>query len=521
MRGLISAFLGDRSGAVSPMYALALLALIAIAGIGFDYGRLAAMHTELQNAADQAALAAATQLDGRADAIDRAQDAATETFASTASQFVNETRISTDPEGRPITRLNFTFYDGYAGDEPGAATTQGEDAAVVQVDVDGRGVIYALTPVVDAFFGNVGATAMAGLRKAACRVPPIMVCIDHVDFSLPALAGKGLRMRWKNSSDVTPLAPGNYGFLLGDKVDESNVELGMNLPDKCVNLDEVKTEPGFRNKESDALNTRFDMAMEPVGAKRGCDTASGNFCPAEGVRKDYAIPFQHAIVSPNPTLGLAEVRAGFTCPTTFSKARQWIAFKDIPASAVIERREGDSFRLDDCFYHPGGTCDYLGDGVWNIDGYLALHHPGKPASDFNPQTRYSVYKWERDGGAALLPSQVIGFLPDGKPKAVFGGWRHDITAWCSYAQPVFGPTVGHAAPQKDRRVLTVAAAKCTGLAGRKNVTILGWMDVFVLTPAESTDPLATIQAEIIGDALRADDLTGFQYFGHDRAVRIR
>jgi len=43
--------------------------LIAAGGIAFDYARLAAMDTELQQAADQAALAAVTQLDGPADNV--------------------------------------------------------------------------------------------------------------------------------------------------------------------------------------------------------------------------------------------------------------------------------------------------------------------------------------------------------------------------------------------------------------------------------------------------------------------
>ena len=54
----------DQRGAVAPLIAVALFALIAVAGIAFDYARVAGMDTELQSAADQAALAAASQLDG-------------------------------------------------------------------------------------------------------------------------------------------------------------------------------------------------------------------------------------------------------------------------------------------------------------------------------------------------------------------------------------------------------------------------------------------------------------------------
>jgi Flp pilus assembly protein TadG len=69
-------FLRSADGAVAPTIALSLAALIAAGGIAFDYARLASMDTELQSAADQAALAAATQLDGEANARARATAAA-------------------------------------------------------------------------------------------------------------------------------------------------------------------------------------------------------------------------------------------------------------------------------------------------------------------------------------------------------------------------------------------------------------------------------------------------------------
>ena len=63
-------------GAVAPTVALSLVGLIAVGGVAFDYAHLASLDTELQQAADQAALAAATQLDGQSGAIARATAAA-------------------------------------------------------------------------------------------------------------------------------------------------------------------------------------------------------------------------------------------------------------------------------------------------------------------------------------------------------------------------------------------------------------------------------------------------------------
>lgn len=67
-------FVKNADGAVAATYALALIPLIAIAGLAFDYTRAVGLDTELQNAADQAALAGATQLDRETGAITRATD---------------------------------------------------------------------------------------------------------------------------------------------------------------------------------------------------------------------------------------------------------------------------------------------------------------------------------------------------------------------------------------------------------------------------------------------------------------
>ena len=72
-RSFLNRFTTDQRGAIGPLYAVGILAFVAISAVGFDAGRLWALDTELQNAADQAALAAATQLDGGDDAITRAR----------------------------------------------------------------------------------------------------------------------------------------------------------------------------------------------------------------------------------------------------------------------------------------------------------------------------------------------------------------------------------------------------------------------------------------------------------------
>ena len=82
MRRAIARLAHDKRGAIAPTVALSLFALIAAGGLAFDYARLANLDTELQNAADQAALAAASQLDGQAGARARATAAASALLAN-------------------------------------------------------------------------------------------------------------------------------------------------------------------------------------------------------------------------------------------------------------------------------------------------------------------------------------------------------------------------------------------------------------------------------------------------------
>src|SRR6185369_1106396 len=85
---------GDRSAAVAPIVALSMFALIGAGGIAFDYARFATLDTEMQQAADQAALAAATQLDRADGARERATDAITsdekDRLAENLTRFAND-----------------------------------------------------------------------------------------------------------------------------------------------------------------------------------------------------------------------------------------------------------------------------------------------------------------------------------------------------------------------------------------------------------------------------------------------
>ena len=94
----------DDNAAVAPTVALSLTALIGVGGLAFDYAHMVALDTELQNAADQAALAAATQLDGSSGSRARATAAAQSLLRNT-SMFADQMEGPTDE----LTRVAMRF----------------------------------------------------------------------------------------------------------------------------------------------------------------------------------------------------------------------------------------------------------------------------------------------------------------------------------------------------------------------------------------------------------------------------
>ena len=77
----LPAFLACERGSVMTFWALSFGVLLGFLALSFDFGRIAATQSEVQSYVDAVALAAAGELDGRADAIARATDAAAQMIA--------------------------------------------------------------------------------------------------------------------------------------------------------------------------------------------------------------------------------------------------------------------------------------------------------------------------------------------------------------------------------------------------------------------------------------------------------
>lgn len=501
-------FAKDRAAAIAPLYALSLFGLITIAGVGWDYARLMTMDSELQNAADQAALAAATQLTGIDGARDRAEVAATEFFATAGSAWVNETKLANDGDGRAVTGLDFEFFQtwNHATDVPGPAATSDADARYVRVTVAGREAFYALTAIGGVLSsGDIGANAVATLEASACNVPPLMVCAPPGGAGFPSAADIGialdLRERPQSSADFTP---GNFDLLQIDydnvAPNDQNRTLGLNSDFLGCTAAQLQTRPGARDTENTAINTRF--GIYPNGQNFTCQ-ANGDFCPAQVTRSD--------LVRSVTVMGNGN---NATCANT--SGGNLIPPSDIPAGLTVPQQ---GFPLDTCQTLGLAGCLSFGDGVWPVDSYLNAIHgttsasvPGLDADGNGQVTRYEIYEWER-ADSSRTAARELGRVQSTMPNRT--------TLYCSAPRPIAGTPVVPSSSQKDRRIVTTAVVDCAGQNGRFDVNTFRFIDLFLLSPVTGPAGAGELRAEVIGPAQRADGGSGFQNFGRKKPVLVR
>jgi Flp pilus assembly protein TadG len=464
----LRSLLSCTSGAVAPTVALSLVGLIAAGGLAFDYSRLVGMHSELQNAADQAALAAASQLDGKTGATQRAEVAA-------ANLVANSTLISNDAGTPGVGIATVTFYQDKAKTlvvtRDDASTTDDRLAHYVEVTVDGREVFYALTPIVGAMNSdNIDATAMAGLESAICKVPPVMMCNPNepgsTDFDGDALRGVGLLLITGDAS-----APGNFGYLdtdavTGNGTPELKTLIGYDSPPgDCSPTDKVDLKTGMRPEVMDALNTRFDIydsqnCPQPTGL-------SGTCSPSSVSRKDLVRNNQCGTGGQGWGPSPSPYRPSTPGPLT-SGYPDIMGYPRDYCHAVTQDSQ---------------TCDHVGTGDWDRDAYFRVNYGwtstaawASATSLSSNATRYDVYEWERDHPSVSTPLGMRGI-----------GVNQAVGTKTAYGQPVCNPPgITPSGTTVDRRRISVAVINCEALnlnGAENGVTVNKWVDVFLVEPS--------------------------------------
>ena len=461
--------LKDDTGAVAATYAMSLTALLVIAGVGFDYGRLAAMDSELQNGADQAALAGATQLDGASGACSRASARAVDLVTNTTVVATSANTITVSAESACDATGNVRFWQNK--DRTTAATSDA-NAHFIEVIVASRSTDYALTAISGVLRGTAQAAAMAGLGSSICKVPPVFMCNPNEgsdpNFTIANYIGKGIRLVANDGGGN--YGSGNFGYL------ESNAGNGANairdalgkteVPGDCISADGVNTKPGANVSVLDALNTRFDIYTGNTNAPCG---ANGAGCPpSANTRKDV-------------------VHKGNNSQCSFGGGNGWqlSAAPYIPTSATVPLTNAEATALSpmgyprDMCHAIGGTGScaggIIGTGIWDRNAYFKSNSANYAAgfditATFGTATptRYQVYRYEAANAATRLQTQSAG-----------GGTTARPEPYCvSPGVPVGGTAV-------DRRVLSVAIINCGGgLNGSSGpLSPKAWIDVFLPEPS--------------------------------------
>src|SRR4051812_16014809 len=105
MRGTWHRYISDRRASVLVLFTILTPVLLGMIGLAVDGGRAFILQTTLQDIADAAALAGATELDATATAQDRARDKALNFLA-------NSPKFANSAAGAQIDSVNIDFYAG-------------------------------------------------------------------------------------------------------------------------------------------------------------------------------------------------------------------------------------------------------------------------------------------------------------------------------------------------------------------------------------------------------------------------
>jgi hypothetical protein len=304
-------FYFEEHGAVAIYVGLTSVVMLGFGALVVDGGRLFTVNTELQNAADAAALAGAAELDGNLDAITRATSAAQGALFKNSQSFYNDGDLSKNVNVSVQFLTDLPPSDDTPIDNSVYGTTDPKSARFIRVQTQDRNVGYLLAPVLKVAVGGDGtaplgaitnAEAVAGMNSVSCKVPPLMIC-NPAEASLGAgapfteIVGQQVLLKQGGSGFW---GPGAFGLLrfpadpdesTGGKNDTNSNGaaafargVASGISTGCYSA-EVTVEGGQAvGPVEDGINVRFDMYPNggPLG---GNPKGNSAYKPATNVTK--------------------------------------------------------------------------------------------------------------------------------------------------------------------------------------------------------------------------------------------
>jgi Flp pilus assembly protein TadG len=425
-------------GVVVVVFGLMAASLIGVGALAIDLGRLMTYDTQLQNAADAAALAGAAELTGAPGARAKAADAAKSLLRN--SQTYGASGPALVEFDTPSPGFDFRFYSEIspAGD---TAATGDDDARFIEVTTR-QGTMNTL--LARLFGGPDSATAqaraVAGYKAVACRVPPVMMCNPDPDES-DAFQGfqRGQMFLLQQQGGTGLYGPGAFGLLDlpgQNQSTPSTIEqmLASAAPNFCF-VDGVTVRTGVINQHvQDGVNTRFDM---------GSTTAAP---PAPNVIKGRQLTNYNG-----GSLNHCNLKQ--ISQTDYTKVRP------LPRDNCFRGIDDPSTVPTTCPTLTSGRP--VGDGNWSAEGdlYWNLYHAPfgrtKPAGyGTTAFTRFDLYLWELgygyDEATATFTSNGTPNLPDTANSTRLG----------EAGAPMCAQRNGIPAGGPERRIIYVAIVNC-------------------------------------------------------------
>tara|TARA_R110002049_G_scaffold10127_3_gene50480 strand:- start:190923 stop:192443 length:1521 start_codon:yes stop_codon:yes gene_type:complete len=483
---IISRFAKEEVGTVAILWGTALVALLGFLAITLDIGRLSSTQAELQSFADNVALAAAGELDGRNDAIIRATNAA-DNMISDSQTFANGSNTlsgSTDYTLIFHSALPDSDLDPLGAD----VTTDPNKARFVQVALTPKLLSMSLASALDRMLGgngfattDVNAEAVAGYTQAACDISPLMFCLPP---NWESTLGIGDQVLLRSGGNNAAWGPGNFGFIdLASFEDTSGVcadEGGNRLAcliaaqsqiTQCILTNGITTEPGQKvGITNAAFNVRFDIYRAVLNGEKN----NPDFAPAPNVIKGIRPNGGGACIQGNEEVTNTTMALGRdTCLATGS-----------------------------C-----GGSNRFGDGLWDRAGYLNRNHDlaDGTADNFATDAHLPVLT----GASAQFVGTRFGMY---LREIAYGNNNPNAPAILDPSLPETGRPMcsNNMSSNPARRVVTAAGVDCaqTTISGStSNVPVTRFVSMFLTEPVGS-DSSSPPSFDIFGEVVGFPDVAG-------------
>ncbi|MPY75138.1 MAG: hypothetical protein GEU87_12840 [Alphaproteobacteria bacterium] len=483
----------DRRGAALIYVTVGLGVFVGFTALAIDFSRIATTHTQARAAAEAAALAAASQLDGTSDAITRATNA-----AKTTPLVQNQQNLAQNPGNIAIRRLR--FLSGLPSGTPGLPDNPSVLVPYVTTDPLQARFVEATTETLtqDNLFAqaigggatsNTRARAVAGFTQVLCRRSPLAICNPTEDPASPAGTPappfnisdwRGRQILIKGSGPSADWLPGDFALVdvVGEKPGQATPviweALAESEPDVCITA-RIDLKPGQVGAMRTALNTRFDMYQNPHGGNKN---GSPRFRPARSVAKGRVLT--------NLADNCSFVKAEDVGKQDRSKA--------LP-------RDVDAVDFDGS---PNGTgpsnTHRFGTGLWDCAGYWSAMHPTMTAPGWCTssadgtvagQSRYDLYRAEIDGTAPFAGPTIPNRIGDSP-------WGENADA-ASRSCYTGGSSTLNDTP--DRRILYFAVVNCReqGLGGgnsNEEIPVEAFVEAFLTEPVDDPSDGPEIVLEV-------------------------